>query len=551
MKDLKLPNDKSNKTRIRYLIIIFLIGSIYLGFLNFSQSAKHDSNVSNSTSNRQFTEVGTEQENLNNWIHINHDLFGSRYSNQNIITRDNVKDLQVKWILFNDIEIQEPPIVKNGIGYVQDRVGNVISFNTDTGKVNWKFKGGYGPTMGLSLDKKMIFSSSSTNSTIVAINSSDGNRIWVSKHLGNSTLGYSIDSAPIVWHDYVIAGSGGSGLPPGLGYVKGNITALNKTNGNIIWNLDTTTGDWVKKGKTPPNGGATAWSGGSLDPETGLLYIPLGSASPNFNATTRQSPNFYSNNMVCINISNGKIVWATPFIAYGTILPVGLPDTHDWDASWGSSISKIQLSNGTKIKIVIGHDKKGNVMAMNAATGKEIWWTILGKEINTESLPSPNGSGMIWSYGVFNYHAVDENTVYISATNRGLNYFTDGISGHKISPPDTIEQGLKNGSITALDITTGKIKWQRTFAYPTRISPLVTDSILFAGFIPFDGKTRTGVIIALDKNSGEEIWKKNINASVGAVGPSIADGKLFIPTSKITASNGTKLGGSIIALGLS
>ena len=242
--------------------------------------------VSDPLLDRGLTEIGNETENINNWIYINHDLYGSRYSKQNIITMDNIHTLQVKWVLFNDFEIQEPPIVKDGIGYVQDHVGNVISFNTDTGKVIWKYKGGNGPTMGLALDNGTIFSSTSTNSTIMAINSTDGMRIWVSKPLGNSTLGYSIDSAPIVWHDYVIAGSGGSGLPPGLGYVKGNITALNKTNGNIIWNLDTTTGDWVDKGKTPPNGGATAWSGGSFDPETGLLYIPLGSASPNFNATT-------------------------------------------------------------------------------------------------------------------------------------------------------------------------------------------------------------------------------------------------------------------------
>lgn len=48
-------------------------------------------------------------------------------------------------------------------------------------------------------------------------------------------------------------------MPPGLGLVKGNITALNSTdNGKIIWNLQTTTGEWVKPGKTPPNGGATA-----------------------------------------------------------------------------------------------------------------------------------------------------------------------------------------------------------------------------------------------------------------------------------------------------
>jgi hypothetical protein len=39
-----------------------------------------------------------------------------------------------------------------------------------------------------------------------------------------------------------------------------------------------------KKGKNPPNGGATVWSGGPIDVETGIAYIQLGSASPNFDS---------------------------------------------------------------------------------------------------------------------------------------------------------------------------------------------------------------------------------------------------------------------------
>ena len=43
---------------------------------------------------------------------------------------------------------------------------------------------------------------------------------------------------------------------------------------------------------------------------------------------------------------------------------------------------------------------------------------------------------MVWSYGVDGFHAVDNsnNTLYIAATNRGLNYFTDGgMTGHKVA----------------------------------------------------------------------------------------------------------------------
>ena len=98
------------------------------------------------------------------------------------------------------------------------------------------------------------------------------------------------------------------------------------------------------------------------------------------------------------------------------VLNVRVPDTHDWDTSWGSSISKVTFDNGTQIKVVIGHDKMGNVIAMDAGTGQEIWWNTLGKQYNTNSIPLPNGSGVVWSYGVDNYHAVDtnNNTLYIT-----------------------------------------------------------------------------------------------------------------------------------------
>jgi alcohol dehydrogenase (cytochrome c) len=286
--------------------------------------------------------------------------------------------------------------------------------------------------------------------------------------------------------------------------------------------------------------------------------------SPNYNSTTRQTLNLYSNHMVAVNITNGKMIWATPFIAYGTVLNVRVPDTHDWDTSWGSSISKVTFDNGTQKKVVVGHDKMGNVIAMDANTGKEIWWRTIGKQYNTNRIPLPNGSGMIWSYGVNNYHAVDNSnkTLYIAATNRGVNIFTNGISGYKIPAPHTIEQGLRNGTVVALDLRTGKIKWQYQTEFPPRVSPLVTGDIVFAGYIPFTEKAKTsstthgiktqkaGVILALDKETGKKLWEFNVNAPIGDVGPSVGDGMLFVPTGKIEGlPREEHVGGSIVAFG--
>ena len=500
------------------------------------------------------TITGNNTSNSNDdwWPTVNHDLYGTRSSNQTIINKENVDSLRVKWQIVNNFEIQDPPIIIDNIGYVQDYAGNVFAFNIEDGNVLWKLRAGYGPTMGLSYDNGLIFSSTASKGTVVAINATDGSKKWESETLGNTSMGYSIDSFPIVWKDYVIAGSGGSGLPPGLGLVRGNVTALNRTDGSVLWNLQTTTGEWVERGKTPPNGGATAWSGGSFDPEEGILYLPLGSASPNFNASTRQTPNLYSNHMIAVNVTSGEIIWATPFIAQGTVLNhLMVPDTHDWDTSWGSSISKISLKNGTQKKVVMGHDKMGNLIAMDGKTGDEIWWKTLGKPININKIPSSNGTGLIWAYGVYNYHAVDNNnTLYITATNRGLDFFTDGLSGHKKAAPNTIEQGLKNGTIYAIDILTGKIKWKFDTEFPPRVSPLVTNEILFTGYIPYGGKSKTGTILALDKHNGSKLWGFNVDAPIAPVGPSVAKGILFVPTGKLLsnpAQSSTSGEGSLIA----
>jgi len=192
----------------------------------------------------------------------------------------------------------------------------------------------------------------------------------------------------------------------------------------------------------------------------------------------------------------------------------------------------------------------GTVIAMNAVTGKEIWWKSLGKRYNTDSMPSSVGSGMIWSYGVYSYHAVDSDGLYIAATNRGLNFFTDGKADTR-SPLLTIEQGLRNGTIFALDLATGNIKWQYATKFPPRVSPLITNSIVFCGYIPFTEKVKSGVILALDKQTGEKLWEFNVNAPIGPVGPSIGDGLLYVPTGKVQGlTTRGQIGGSMVAFRL-
>jgi outer membrane protein assembly factor BamB len=200
----------------------------------------------------------------------------------------------------------------------------------------------------------------------------------------------------------------------------------------------------------------------------------------------------------------------------------------------------------------------GNIMAMDATAGHPVWWKTIGPNYNIDSLPSRSGSGMIWFYGISNFHAVDDstNSLYISATNRGVNYFLDGIAGHKKTAPNTIQDGMRNGTIIAMDMRSGKVKWQLPTEFPPRVSPLVTGKIVFVGYIPFSEKdktSRSGIVLALDKQTGSKLWEYDLHAPIGQVGPSIAGGMLFVPTGRIHENQdggSTSGGGSIAAFGL-
>jgi alcohol dehydrogenase (cytochrome c) len=515
------------------------------------------------------TDYGTEPEYKNDWITVNHDIFGTRSSNQTIIGRDNVNKLQFKWILLNKSPIEDPPIIIGDKGYVQDNGGNIVAFDANTGHTLWKMHQGIGEYFhGLTYDHGVLFSGTGYNSTVIAVNATNGGIIWQSPVLGPSKAGYGVATPPIVWKDYVVVGSAGGDFPHDRswqkGVVQGNITTLNRTNGDIIWNFRTTTGEWVSPGKSPPNGGATAWSGGSFDPQSKILYMPLGNPTPDYNASTRLTPNLYANHMVAVNITNGKLVWAVPFIAEGTVLKVRLPDTHDWDTSWGSSVSNVTYDNGTHRKVVIGHDKMGNLIAMDAATGKELWWETMGSDYHTDTIPLPKGSGPVWTYGIDAYHAVDNNnTLYLTTNGRGLNYFTDGISGHRTPlTKNSIGLGYQNGTITAIDMRTGKIKWNYRVDFPPLVSPLVTQGLVFSGYIPFTEtaksspighaqtrhQIRTGLILALNSGTGKEMWNATAPGPIGIGGASMGNGMLFVPTGKIQSYRG--VGGSIVAFGL-
>ena len=87
-----------------------------------------------------------------NWEYINHDSWGSNYSPQYEINKENVKDLEIRWIFpFPEAATFArnqpgvvpfegaitPPLIVNGTVYVASNMRNVYSFDLKTGQMNW------------------------------------------------------------------------------------------------------------------------------------------------------------------------------------------------------------------------------------------------------------------------------------------------------------------------------------------------------------------------------------------------------------------------------
>lgn len=496
----------------------------------------------------------------------NHDLHMTRSSPQTLISPDNVHLLEVEWIFNNtdDEPIENSPLIVGNVVYSQDNRMRVRAFDIFNGSnLFWEFD----PTLpeaavvdnnahGIAYFDGVLYVPTGTRGTLIALNATEGTVIWETRVLSTHP-GFRIGSIPSVWQDYVIIGAALGDQPPNIEAAPfGSLRAINRTTGEQIWQIPLAIGNWTLNSA---NGGASSWSGGALDEETGIIYVPVGNAAPDFNTTTRSGIQLYANHLIAVNITdNGTVVWATPFLAAGTSLKTEatIPDVHDWDVSWGSILTQADFGNGPE-KIVIGHDKLGDVMAMNASTGEPLWSITLGVNQNVNTTPGITANitdaPIVWpgtQGGVEAFAAADDSKVYVAISSSGVRFVFNGSEPMVVPALDDpgMANGLGNGSIVALNLTSGEIVWQYNTSAPTWVSPLVTNGIVFAGHvskkgvgIPYEanqfgapiGKTpikAKGVLVALNATSGELLWKSKLPTPIGIGGPSISNGTLLVTT---------------------
>jgi len=153
-----------------------------------------------------------------NWLTYSGGYFSQRYSALKQLDRSNVKNLEMKWILPNQVfgAWQSTPLVVDGVMYVTQRPNDVLAVDAKTGRVFWLYR--YTPSpdarvccgsnnRGVAILGDALFMGT-LDGRLVAIDTKTGKANW-NVPVGDPKLGYSLTMAPLIVKDKVLVGVGG------------------------------------------------------------------------------------------------------------------------------------------------------------------------------------------------------------------------------------------------------------------------------------------------------------------------------------------------------
>ena len=243
------------------------------------------------------------------------------YSPLDRITRDNVDELQLAWVLaIREGNNQTTPLVHDGVMFLASP-GNVVqAIDAAGGDVIWQYRWPLPDdapqraatrTLALYGDKVYL---ATHDAALVALDARTGAEAWRAVK-ADYTQGFRQNSGPVVADGVVISGMNGCNR-----YKEQTcfITGHDPDSGVELWRTSTIAlpGDpndasW---GDTPPylRAGGDSWIPGSYDPGLGLFYIGTAQAKPWVAAsrgmTTRQDA-LYTNSTLALNPRTGQVEW--------------------------------------------------------------------------------------------------------------------------------------------------------------------------------------------------------------------------------------------------
>ena len=335
----------------------------------------------------------------------------NRYSSIDQINLDNVAQLKEAWIFntgdkdtANRSEMQCNPIVIEGTLYLTSSKMKLFALDPATGKQKWVFDPntnsaeeiGFGINRGLMYwedekgnDKRIFYGAASR---LYAVNATDGSPVKEFGMNGSIELKEGLDipesqdgslilkTPGVIFNDLVIIGMS---LSEDADALPGHVRAFDVKTGKRKWIFHTIPqpgefgyDSWEDKDAWKNIGGANNWTGMSLDEERGVVYVPTGTASPDFYGGTRKGSNLFANSIIALDASTGKYIWHYQVVH------------HDlWDRDLPAAPNLITINHkGKKIDALAQITKQGYIYLLDRTNGKPVF-PIPEVQVPQDALP--------------------------------------------------------------------------------------------------------------------------------------------------------------------
>ena len=512
------------------------------------------------------------------WLRNYGNSASNRFSSLKLINKENINRLGLAWEyeidgdVFNDI--QSNVIVAEDKIYIPSYNKKIIALDAKSGKLIWELAlEDYAPRRGMVYRKGKNNQSSRlyfpSYKKILAINALDGSFVKDFGKNGKVKLKNPSITAPAIFENNLIITTSKPSLEVydlNSGKLKWKFILMEKKFGR-------------NGGKRYDYSGGNPWGGFSLDKVRGIAYVTTGNAGRYFNGVNRPGKNKYANSIIAFDIKNKKKLWdfqevrhdiwnldipAPPILGSivrnnkkidVVIAVTKLGNTIVLDRLSGEPIYDIILKKAPKSKLP---GEKTNFYQPDIKTpepfAKQEFNLNEVTNINQESKNFILNKIKDYNYGFFEPYEIGKKNIQFNfhggAEWPGGSYnFKSGflyITSSNIAWEAEVVENKNNtlfklplyykynskfkrlkdkkgypgsrppwGTITAINLNTGKIKWQIPFG---EYKELTKKGIPITGTENYSGLTGTeaGLLLAtgtldkqfriLDANNGKELW---------------------------------------------
>src|SRR6185437_851485 len=323
------------------------------------------------------------------WPVYGNDPGGMRYSPLKQIDRSNVQRLKTAWTFHTGAlkpesdankkaAFEATPILVDGMLYLSTPFDQVIALDPGTGARKWLFD----PKVDRSGDFSEVTSrgvsswlDAKTKARRIFIGTIDGRLIAIDAKTGKACRdfgnqgqvdltknvylrdpgNYQVTSPPAIVDDLVIVGSS-IGDNRAADVERGIVRAFDARTGELRWTWDPI--PWAAH-NTPRTGAANAWPPMSVDTAHDLVFVPTGSASPDFYGGQRPGDGKWADSVVALRASTGAVVWGFQVVHH---------DLWDYDVP----SEPVLFTYGDGVPAVAVTTKIGHLFFLNRLTGKPL-----------------------------------------------------------------------------------------------------------------------------------------------------------------------------------